>query len=103
MKRGSTPTITMRLPSDVSCSDVIDAIFSIAQLDKEIISKKFVDFKTDMANNVFMVTLAQEETFKLNPCYRADLQLKVKTKDGNVIPSDIFSVPVGKILNEDVM
>ena len=102
MRRGTTPTITMWLPPEVSCAEISDAIFSIAQSGAEIVTKKFADMVIHTDDNTISVALTQEDTLSLNTCASAKLQVKVKIND-TVLASDITTVSVGDILNEDVM
>ena len=103
MRRGTTPTITMRLPNDVKLNTIVDAILSIGHFNVEIIVKQFSDFMFDTDNNALSVTLTQEDTFALRSDAKADIQLKIKTIGGVVMASKIVSVSVDRILNEDVM
>lgn len=102
MRRGTTPTIKMGLPAEVSCAEISDAIFSIAQSGAEIVTKRFDDMEIDTYDNTISVVLTQEDTLSLNTCSSAKLQIKVKIND-TVLASDITTVSVGDILNEDVM
>lgn len=102
MRRGTTPTITMWLPPEVSCAEISDAIFSIAQSGAEVITKKFDDMTLNFYENTLSVVLTQEDTLSLNTCASAKLQVKVKVQN-TILASDITTVSVGDILNEDVM
>ena len=102
MRRGTTPTIVMKLPDYIPCEDISDAIFSIAQCENEIIKKDFSAFSIDSDSKLLYVRLTQEDTLSLKSCYSADLQLKIKIGD-EVITSDITTVAVGKAFNEGVL
>ena len=102
MRRGTTPTITMWLPAGISCAEISDAIFSIAQSGTEIVTKKFDDIVKNSDDNTLSVVLTQEDTLALNACTSAKMQVKVKINDA-ILASDITTVSVGDILNEDVM
>lgn len=102
MRRGTTPTILMKLPDDIQCEYISDAVFSIAQSGNEIVKKDFSAFYIDSDNKVLAVKLTQEDTLSLSTCYSAHLQLKIRIHD-NVLVSDVTTVSVGKALNEDIL
>lgn len=102
MIRGTTPTIRMVLPSDVPVDAVTDAVFSVAQNEAEVITKKFSDMSKDNAANVLEVKLSQEETLKLEDHNDAEMQLKVKVGE-DVFISDIIHTTVERILNNEVI
>lgn len=102
MRRGTTPTITMWIPPEVSCAEISDAIFSIAQSGAEIVTKRFDDMTVNTYDNTISVVLTQEDTLSLNTCSSAKMQVKVKINN-TILASDITTVSVGDILNEDVM
>ena len=72
MIRGTTPTITMKLPSKVSVDDIQSAVVSIQQVGrKEKIDKHYdkekglEEIAIDKDNNLLMVMLSQKETLSL--------------------------------------
>lgn len=103
MIRGTTPTLTMKLPSEVSVSEVASATISIEQSGKEKISKTFPNITKDAEANTLAVKLTQEETLSLSAKTQALVQLKVKTKNGTVIASFPTPMVVTDIINEEVM
>lgn len=76
MRRGTTPTITMTLPKEISVSGLKAATLSIAQGGEEIISKNLSALTPDATLNTLAVTLTQEETLKLGNDIAAEIQLK---------------------------
>ena len=103
MIRGTTPTLTMKLPGEVSVSDVASATVSIEQSGKEKITKSISDITKDPDANTLAVKLTQEETLSLSARMQAFVQLKVKTKNGTVIASFATPLTVTDIINEEVM
>ena len=104
MIRGTTPTITMKLPSKVSVSDIATAMVSIQQVGrKEKIDKNLSEMTTDPTNNLLMVKLSQEETLSLFAQKTTNLQLKVKTSDGTVLATYPMPIAVVDTINEEVI
>ncbi len=102
MKRGSTPTIVIKLPVEFAVDELEDAVFSVAQQNSELISRPLSAMSVSVADNTLSVILTQEETLLLRHNDLAEMQLKIKIK-GKVIPTDVVKVAVGKILNEEVL
>lgn len=103
MIRGTTPTITMKLPSNVAVSNVTSAKVSIEQSGKEKITKNIPDITKDTEANTLAVKLTQEETLSLSARSNALVQLKVKTAEGTVFASLPMPMVVTDIINEEVM
>lgn len=97
----------MKLPSNVSVSDIATAVVSIQQVGrKEKIDKKFTEKdkdNIDTVKNCLMVTLSQEETLSLFAQKTTNLQLKVKFKDGTVSATYPMPIAVVDIINEEVI
>lgn len=102
MRRGTTPTITMELDDNITVNDIAAATLSIAQSEKEVISKNLNDMTADGESNTLTVTLTQAETLLLDRYITAELQLKVKIGD-DVTASDIIETKVKDIINEEVL
>ena len=103
MIRGTTPTLTMKLPSEVSVSDISSATISIEQSGKEKITKTLPKMDKDTETNTLSVKLEQEESLSLSAKNKAFVQLKVKTTNGNVLASFPMPMVVTDIINEEVM
>lgn len=99
MIRGSTPMHVFDLPIG---TDQIKALrLTYVQGDKTVFEKTEQDVAFD--GNAIRLRLTQEETLAFAERYPVKIQLKVLTIGGNVLPSQIFSVTVGEILNEEVL
>jgi hypothetical protein len=104
MIRGTTPTITMKLPSNVPVSDIATAMVSIQQVGrKEKIDKNLTEMTIDPGKNLLMVKLSQEDTLSLFAQKATNLQLKVKLKDGTVSATFPMPLAVVDIINEEVI
>lgn len=104
MIRGTTPTITMKLPSNVPVSDIATAMVSIQQVGrKEKIDKNLTEMTIDEGKNYLMVKLTQEDTLSLFAQKATNLQLKVKLKNGTVSATYPMPLVVVDIINEEVI
>ena len=110
MIRGTTPTITMKLPSNVPVGDIATAVVSIQQvgrkdkIDKHLNPDKGLkDIEKDDENgkNNLMVKLSQEETLSLFAGKTTNLQLKVKLVDETVTATYPMPIAVVDAINED--
>lgn len=99
MYRGTTPTLSFKLPFDTS--DLSAAWVTLAQDGRVIIDKPMSDCVLE--GNVLAVTLTQEETLKLTAENRTEVQLRVKTTDGIAMASTIWRVEAEKILKDEVI
>ncbi len=99
MYRGTTPTLSFKLPFDTS--DLSAAWVTLAQDGRVIIDKPMSDCVLE--GNVLAVTLTQEETLKLTAENRTEVQLRVKTTDGIAMASTIWRVETEKILKDEVI
>lgn len=100
--RGTTPTITIALPDEVSVSMIEAAVFSMSQNETEIIKKKLDEIEVDTEENSCYVTLTQEESLSLNETMLVDMQLKFRIGD-KVYKTEIVKEPAGKVLNKEVI
>lgn len=99
MYRGTTPTLSFKLPFDTS--DLSAAWVTLAQDGRVIIDKPMSDCVLE--GNVLAVTLTQEETLKLTAENRTEVQIRVKTTDGIAMASTIWRVETEKILKDEVI
>lgn len=99
MFRASTPTHEFILPMELM-EIVEDVRICYEQKNEEVLLKTLEDCKVE--GNVLRITLTQEEAnlFSHGP---AQVQLRVKTKEGKVIPSDVSTVVVRDVLDDEVM
>lgn len=104
MIRGTTPTITMKLPSNIPVGNIATAMVSIQQVGrKEKIDKNLTEMTIDRGKNYLMVKLTQEDTLSLFANKATNLQLKVKLNDGTVSATYPMPLAVVDIINEEVI
>lgn len=104
MIRGTTPTITMKLPSNIPVGNIATAMVSIQQVGrKEKIDKNLTEMTIDKDKNYLMVKLTQEDTLSLFANKATNLQLKVKLNDGTVSATYPMPLAVVDIINEEVI
>lgn len=103
MIRGTTPTITMKLPTTVSVGAITSATITINQSGKEIIKKNFSQMTTVDNTNGVAVKLTQEESLSLSARNKALVQLKAKLEDGTVVSHPPIPMVVTDIQDEEVM
>lgn len=99
MIRGTTPTLEFLLPFDTS--DIEEAYVTLAQNDTVVLDKALDDCKCDARK--LSVRLTQEETLKLSCDCKTDIQVRVRTKAGDALASDITRVNTDKILKDGVI
>jgi hypothetical protein len=100
MRRASTPTHYFELPSEFE-GNLEKVLVTYAQ-DNEIVLEK-TEADLTFEGNVFYYTLTQEETNLFQDGVFVEIQIRVKTKDGISVPSDIYKVNVQKVLNDEVL
>lgn len=109
MIRGTTPTITMKLPSNVSVGDIQTAVVSIQQVGgrKEKIDKHYKkgipnnEIGIDPDNNLLMVMLSQTDTLSLFAQKTTNIQLKIKTTDNIVLATYPMPIAVVDAIHEE--
>lgn len=96
---GTTPTHIMTIPFEASALAEVMIIY--AQGGFEVFRKVTKDCV--IVDKEIRVTLTQEDTLKLQNLTSVQIQLRVLTVDGSALASDIFTVPVAKVLNNEVL
>ena len=97
MRRGTTPTHTFTLPFDPSMIEKLRIVY--VQMGQVVLTKTEEDIK--ITGNDVSVRLAESDTLKLKCKQNVDIQLKVLTKGGDVLVSDIYTVSVSRCLCEE--
>lgn len=98
MKRASTPIHRLEIPFDEA--DISALWLTYSQNNKIVLQKKKDDFTIE--DNVWSVRLTQEET-NLFKADTAQAQIRILFTDRTSLPSEIFNVSVGPVLNDEVM
>jgi len=99
MTRGTTPVHRFKLPMDPEMIQTMRVIY--AQNDSVVLVKTKGDFKFE--NGWAVTTLSQEETFLFDASQLADVQIRILTTGGEAPASRIRRVPVGRLLEDEVM
>lgn len=99
IQRGATPRYRFKIPLDASL--VEDVIITFAQNDIEVFRKETVDCAFEGC--FVKIRLSQEETLMLDSEIPVQIQIKLLTKKGDVIPSEEMVLSVKKSLIDEVM
>lgn len=86
MRIGTTPTHTFTIPADIA-STISKVRIIYSQCGEKVMHKDV----TALTNGAAVVKLAQAETLKFHNKKPIDIQLKVLTKSGDVLTSDIIT------------
>ena len=97
MYRGTTPTLTFRLPIDTGSITVLSV--AVAQGRQVKIEKTLSDVHLD--GNVISCTLTEDETLSLTAGASVDAKIQLRVGVGEQrMASQIFTVPVERILRD---
>lgn len=99
MIRGTTPTLNFTLPFDTR--EIEKAFVTICQNGKIAIDKSIE--QCSYSGNTLTTTLTQEETLSLECGKYVSIQVRVKTKTGTALASNIITAPCDSILKEGVI
>lgn len=103
MRRGTTPTHTFTIPSNINM-DTIDKVQIIYSQNNAIILCKDTQYcKIYKDDRIISVELAQDETLLFNHKIRAEIQVRLVTKDNKALLSDIIIIGVEKCLSDEVL
>ncbi len=98
MRIGTTPTFTFELP--ISTDLVRKAKVTFRQNRTIVLEKKE---ECMLKDNCISVSLTQEETFKFDPRYEANAQLRVVDTAGSAFSTDIYTIEVKECLDREVL
>jgi len=102
--RGTTPTFEFETETELS---LFDEIFIVLKQEAENgqvkVEKTFTGDCTKTDENHFSVKLSQKETLSLAEGKKTELQLKAKTKEGDVMTTDIVTLNVRRVLKEEIV
>lgn len=99
MIRGTTPTLEFTLPFETSL--LAEVWITLSQNRANVLDKKLVD--CECKGCVLALRLSQEETLRLSQESRVEIQLRVKTRSGEALASDIISERADRILKDGVI
>lgn len=99
IQQGSTPTHEFELPFPTDL--VANIVVTYEQNDTVVVEKKGDEVEFD--GYIARVSLTQAETLKFQNGKMVKIQLKVKTKEDEVIPSEIIYRGVSEVLNKEIL
>lgn len=99
MIRGTTPVHKFELPFDTADISTVRVIY--AQGNSVLLEKSTEECRLDKQS--IRVRLTQEETMLFDHRYKAQIQVRVLTKTGSALTSDVITVDVGKLLKDEVL
>lgn len=86
MRIGTTPTHTFTLPAEIA-SETVKARVTYSQTLYPVLTKEV----SELTGNDVVIKLTQEETLKFHNRKPVEIQLRVLTKSGEVLSSDIIT------------
>lgn len=99
MIRGTTPTLEFELPFETSL--LAEAWLTFMQNGNIVVDKTLDDCVCD--GKTLVLRLTQEETLVLTCGCLTEIQLRVKTVEGDALASDIIRDYMDRILKEGVI
>lgn len=97
--QATTPTLTFNLP--ISTSLLVVAYVTLKQGGKTIVEKDISDCVLN--DKVLSTKLTQDDTLLLETKSDAEIQIRVRTTDNSAFASQVFTVPVARILKGGVI
>lgn len=98
MIRGTTPTLTFKLPFDCSTIDLIN--ISFAQHSKVLLEKDYYDCVIN--GNEISVTLSEDDTLKFVSGEHAEIQIRVGIGEQR-FASQIMKMGVKRVLKDGIL
>ena len=95
MIRGTTPTLTFKLPFDCATIDILN--ISFAQYNTVVLEKELYD--CDVNGNEISVTLTEDDTLKFNGGEHAEIQIRVGIGEQR-LASQIMKMAVERVLKD---
>jgi hypothetical protein len=99
MIRGTTPTLEFMIPLDTSL--IAEAWVTLSQNGIVILDKALEDCQCE--ERKLSVRLTQEETLMLDCKCNTEIQVRVRTIDGEALASNIIVVSTQRILKDGVI
>ncbi len=99
MIRGTTPTLEFEMPFETNI--IAEAFVTLSQNDVVVVDKQLQDCTCD--TNKLSVRLTQEETLKLDCKCKTEIQVRVRTVEGEALASCIITVNTDRILKDGVI
>ena len=104
IRRGTTPTIKLETEMELSSFDEIYLVIKQETVNGYVcIEKKLTEDGKIVDDTRFNIKLTQEETLALSDGRRAELQLKGRLTNGDVVSTDITELKIARVLKEEVI
>lgn len=101
MQRGTTPVHSFTLPAELAETELA-AVYVTYQQGRKIVLEKGTEDVT-IADGVVSVNLTQDETLLFREGTNCLIQLRLRTKNGDALASNVLSVPVYGVLKDGVV
>lgn len=101
MYRGTTPTLTLELDTDVSLANLTEMWVTFKTANVEV-NKTLADVVIDDTNKTIEVPLSQEDTLAING-RSCSVQVRFKTNDDLAYATTISSIDVENVLKDGVI
>lgn len=101
MYRGTTPTITLKLNTELDFSKIVQVWFTVKSETADI-TKDFSQVEIDNDEKTISATLSQEETLMLK-AGDVRVQARVLTDDDKAFATPIKTTKIGTILKDGVI
>lgn len=99
MPRGTNPWITYRLPFS---TDLVEKVRVVCK-QRDGLKIKKTEKDAEMDGNIVKVRLTQEDTFRLNENLPVNHQIRVRTINGDVFKSKVYTFSIGVCLDSEVL
>lgn len=104
IRRGTTPTIKVTSEENL---ELFDEIYLVIKQETAsgytLVEKRLTTDGVRVDSNHFNVKLTQEETLALQSGKKAEIQLKGKLTNGDVVTTDVTDVKIERVLKEEVI
>ena len=100
MVRGTTPTHIFELP--VNREYIKKILITYCQKGNIILEKRECDVNF-INDTTVSLDLTQRETFMFDDAYNVEIEFKALDYDNKILLSQSFSVPCGRVLNQEVL
>lgn len=81
--------------------NIVEVLISYTQNGRVILRKKLKD--CTLEGNKLSVRLTQEDTLKFTEDHKVRIQIKLKTDEGRILPSEVMVTPTSRCLDLEVI
>lgn len=98
MWRGTTPIHTFTLPDEFNGVEYECLYITYDQRGENVLEKSLYNGKIE--NGTIVLQLSQSETLEFKCNRPVDIQMRIKTKTGDALASNIVTIPIEEILKD---